>query len=89
LERTLSRFDEALGLDVLHLIHLNDSLTPRASRTDRHAAVGRGAIGARGLARVVRHPAFSHLAGIMETPRETEQDDRDNMDRAKRWRRKS
>jgi deoxyribonuclease-4 len=87
LERTLERFDRTLGLERLALIHLNDSLADLGERRDRHAPVGRGRIGARAMARLVRHPDLAHLAGIMETPKVSEADDIANMTRAKRWRR--
>jgi len=86
-DRTLAELDRRLGLDRLALIHLNDSLAGLGQRLDRHAPVGRGRIGARGLARFVRLRDLNHLAGIMETPRQTEADDLANMSRVKRWRR--
>ena len=89
LDRTLAEFDRVLGLDRLYLIHLNDSIAECGTHRDRHAPVGRGRIGARAMARLVRHSALIHLAAIMETPRRTEQDDIENMARVKRWRRKN
>ncbi len=86
-EEMLAEFDRLLGLKCLSLIHLNDSLVPLGSRRDRHGPMGLGQIGARGLARLVRHPALEHLAGLMETPRESEENDLVNMARVKRWRR--
>ena len=86
-DKTLNEFDRILGLERLGLVHFNDSLAELGARRDRHAAVGRGRIGARGLARFLRRPSLSHLAAIMETPRATEADDLANMARAKRWRR--
>ncbi|MEW6266884.1 MAG: deoxyribonuclease IV [Thermodesulfobacteriota bacterium] len=85
-EDTLRELDRRLGLDRLNLIHLNDSLTGLGSHRDRHAPVGRGCLGARALARWIRHPLLHHLSAIMETPRQTEADDAANMARAKRWR---
>jgi len=85
--RTLTELDRRIGPDRLALIHLNDSLAGLGQHLDRHAPVGRGRIGARGLARFVRLQALRHLAGIMETPRQTEADDLANMARVKRWRR--
>ncbi len=87
-EAVLDDFDRIIGLNRLQLIHLNDSLFGLGERRDRHAPVGKGRIGARAMARLVRHPRLSHLAGIMETPRQSEADDVENMARAKRWRRR-
>ncbi|MBW1710014.1 MAG: TIM barrel protein [Deltaproteobacteria bacterium] len=86
-EEMLAEFDRVLGMENLSLIHFNDSLAALGSRRDRHSAIGQGQIGARGLARLVRHSALEHLAGLMETPRETEENDLANMARVKRWRR--
>ena len=87
LEKTLSELDRSAGLRALHLIHLNDSLVECGARRDRHSAVGKGRIGSRSLARLVRHPLLAHLAGVMETPRSSDADDLANMNRAKKWRR--
>lgn len=86
LEATLRMLDRTIGLDRLHLIHLNDSLSDLGGRRDRHAVAGRGRIGGRRLAGLVRHRALSHLAGIMESPRQTEAEDIRTLRRVKRWR---
>lgn len=83
----LAEIDRWLGLERLALVHLNDSKVERGSHRDRHAAPGQGCIGSRGLARFVRHPALSHLAGLMEPPGMTEENDRRQMILMKRWRR--
>jgi deoxyribonuclease-4 len=86
LEKTLAELDDTLGLDRIKLIHLNDSQSELGGRRDRHAGVGQGRIGSRGMARFVRHPALDHLAAVMETPKKTEADDLENMLRVRRWR---
>ena len=45
LDGVLREFDQIIGLDRLHAIHLNDSLNPRGARKDRHARIGEGLIG--------------------------------------------
>jgi deoxyribonuclease IV len=55
-------------LDKVRLVHLNDSATPFASNSDRHANPGEGRIGYEGLARVVRHPALAHVPFVLEVP---------------------
>ena len=82
----IEEFDRVVGLERLELIHLNDSLSEPGGRLDRHAAVGRGRIGARSMARLVRQKAFSGIGAIMETPFVSEAEDREHMARAKRWR---
>jgi deoxyribonuclease IV len=61
-------FDRLIGLDRLAMIHLNDSSSERGSRHDRHAHIGEGLIGRDGLARLLCHPALSHVAYYLETP---------------------
>ena len=40
------RFDDIIGLELLGLIHLNDSKAPLGSKKDRHELIGEGMIGA-------------------------------------------
>jgi Endonuclease IV (EC 3.1.21.-) len=70
LDRVLAQFDEIIGLNKLKAIHLNDSLTPYASRKDRHAKIGEGSIGMEGLINVIKHPLLRHLPFYLETPNE-------------------
>jgi deoxyribonuclease-4 len=79
IERTLQSFDQAIGLNRLHLLHLNDSKTPLGSRKDRHWHIGEGYIGAEGFRHLVNHPLLRHLPGIMETPRKDTVEDLKNM----------
>jgi len=67
-EATLRRFDRLVGLRLLRLVHLNDSACELGARSDRHAHLGRGEIGA-GLAALVRHPALTDVPFILETPK--------------------
>jgi len=52
----------------LGAVHLNDSAHPFASRRDRHACVGQGAIGAAALAELLRTPELAGVPIILETP---------------------
>jgi deoxyribonuclease-4 len=79
IERTLESFDRLIGLDRLHLLHLNDSKTPLGSRKDRHWHIGEGYIGFEGFRVLVNHPLLKHLPGIMETPRHDTAEDLKNM----------
>lgn len=65
----LDRFDALIGLDRLALMHLNDSKSLLASRSDRHEHLGAGKIGARGLAAFLRDPRLpGRTTLVMETP---------------------
>ena len=68
--RTIDELDRVIGLDRLHVIHVNDSKKPLGSRVDRHEHLGHGLIGLAGLRAVVCEPRLEHLPMILETPKE-------------------
>ncbi len=75
--------DSFVGLNRLKGIHLNDCLRDFNSRVDRHWHIGEGKIGEDGFREFLRHPAFKDIPMIMETPKETEEDDPRNMKKVK------
>jgi deoxyribonuclease-4 len=79
LRDTLKKADAILGLASVHVIHANDSKTPRGSRVDRHAKIGKGHIGREPFRRLLAQPKLRRKAFISETPVEREGDDRRNM----------
>jgi deoxyribonuclease-4 len=70
LDGVLEQFDQVIGLDKLHAIHLNDSLNPRESHKDRHACIGAGNIGLEAIVRIINHPQLRKLPFYLETPNE-------------------
>ena len=64
----LRQFDETIGLDRLHVIHVNDSKNPLGSHKDRHANIGQGTIGLEKLRALVHHPLLEGRIFILETP---------------------
>jgi deoxyribonuclease-4 len=79
----LGGFDERIGLDRLVMIHLNDTRSTFASRTDRHEHLGAGRIPVAGLTHILRHPRLAHAAYILETPGMDAGYDAVNIDRAR------
>jgi deoxyribonuclease-4 len=67
LDQTLAECDRITGLERLHSLHLNDSMTPLGSNRDRHAVPGKGELGERGLAVFLSEPRFEQLPCVMET----------------------
>jgi deoxyribonuclease-4 len=67
-EETIAKFDTILDLDLLKVIHLNDSKVGQGSGRDRHEHVGTGYIGIEGFKTLFRHPDLTNLPFIMETP---------------------
>ena len=70
LDDVLEKFDRIIGLNRLHAIHLNDSMTEFASHKDRHERLGRGTIGKEALIRLINHPALKGVPINLETPNE-------------------
>jgi deoxyribonuclease-4 len=70
LAETLDGFDQVVGLERLHSLHLNDSQTPLGSNRDRHANVGSGELGRKGCAAFLSAPSLQKLPCILETPGE-------------------
>ena len=62
----LEEFDDAIGLDRLRALHVNDSQTPLGSNRDRHANLGDGLI-ADGLSVFLGHPRLQDLPAVVET----------------------
>ena len=68
LDAVLEEFDQVVGLDRLHAVHINDSMNPPGSRKDRHARIGEGTLGTETILRFLTHPALRHLPFVLETP---------------------
>ncbi len=62
-------WDEAIGLEHLACLHLNDSKTPLGSRRDRHELIGEGTLGPEPFRRAMRDPRFDSVIKIIETPK--------------------
>jgi len=68
LDGVLEEFDKTIGIDRLKAIHLNDSMTPFASRKDRHATIGDGTLGLPAIVNIINHPLLRKLPFYLETP---------------------
>jgi deoxyribonuclease-4 len=66
LDGALAHLDDAIGLDRLRCLHVNDADAPLGSNRDRHASLMLGEMKG-GLATFVAHPAFDGLPAILET----------------------
>ena len=60
--------DREVGLDRLRSLHVNDSAVPRGANRDKHANVGEGEMGERGIATFLSEPRFEDLPAVLETP---------------------
>ena len=60
--------DREVGLDRLRSLHVNDSAVPEGANRDKHANVGEGEMGERGIATFLSEPRFEDLPAVLETP---------------------
>lgn len=67
-DKILDEFDKIIGLNLLKVIHVNDSKNPIASHKDRHANIGYGTIGFDKLIKIIYNPRIKDLCKILETP---------------------
>jgi deoxyribonuclease-4 len=68
LAAVLDEADETVGIDRLGAIHVNDSAVPLGAHLDRHANIGKGEMGKKGLAAFLSEPRFEGLPATLETP---------------------
>jgi deoxyribonuclease-4 len=67
-EKTFESFDEIIGLDLLQVIHLNDTKKEHGSRRDRHDQIGEGHLGLEPFRRLMHDSRFKDVPAILETP---------------------
>jgi len=80
LNETVRQLDATVGLGNVRLIHANDSKAAFASHCDRHEHIGEGKIGVAAFRRIVRHPKLRTIPFICETPVDSPNDDRRNVE---------
>lgn len=66
---TFREFDRLVGLDRLHVFHLNDSKKPCGARVDRHEHIGKGCLGLEPFRMLLNDPRFAGLPMLLETPK--------------------
>lgn len=67
-EKTMSHFDETVGLSKLCAMHLNDAKNPLGSRVDRHETIGEGMIGLEAFRLFMEDPRIDNIPTTLETP---------------------
>jgi len=68
LSAVLDEADKRVGLERLRCLHVNDAAAPLGSCRDRHANIGKGEMGKKGLATFLSEPRFEGLPATLETP---------------------
>ncbi|MEI8350402.1 MAG: deoxyribonuclease IV [Candidatus Omnitrophota bacterium] len=79
LNRLLDEINQEAGMTRLKLIHLNDTREKLNSLKDRHCDIGAGNIGKDGFRLILQHPQLKNIPFILETPKESEEDDMRNL----------
>jgi len=85
-KKTLDMFDKIIGLERLKLIHSNDSVDGFGEHKDRHQHLGEGKIGLEGFKALVQEKRLKNVNFILETPKDTPQDDPRNLKILKKFR---
>jgi deoxyribonuclease-4 len=67
-KKVVKEINDRIGLERLRCFHLNDSKIELGGNRDRHANIGEGTIGPRGLAPLVGHPKIRDLPLLLEVP---------------------
>lgn len=67
-DQFLEEFDQKIGLDKIHCVHLNDSKNLIATHKDRHENIGMGTIGYSTLYKIATHEKLKNVPKILETP---------------------
>ena len=67
-DQVLEEFNQIIGIDKIHCIHINDSKNTRGSHKDRHENIGFGTIGFDSLIKIIYHEQLATIPKILETP---------------------
>jgi deoxyribonuclease-4 len=65
----MARLDDAMGLERLRVMHLNDSKTPFASKRDRHELIAEGSLGEAPFRRIMTDARLARVPKVIETPK--------------------
>lgn len=78
-EALVQEIKGSVGIRRLKIIHLNDSKFDMGTYKDRHQHIGKGKIGNTGIKNILSQKEFSRAGFILETPKDTEEDDAMNL----------
>ncbi len=79
-DQVLHAYDQIIGLELLKVIHLNDSKNVLGSRIDRHEHIGKGSIGLKSFEAIINSSRLNpQIPGILETPKDSPTADEDNL----------
>lgn len=76
--QVLQHIDTAIGLTRFKVLHLNDTAMALGSHRDVHKRLGEGDIPEEGLRAILSDPRLDHIAVLLETPIETDENGKEN-----------
>ena len=80
----MEELEEYIELELLKVIHANDTLVELGSKKDKHEDLFKGNIGKEGFRILFGRPELRHVESIiLETPKRTETSDEENLSRLK------
>ncbi len=68
-DRTMMEFEDLIGFEMLHAVHLNDAKKPLNSHVDRHEHIGKGEIGKAAFGFIMNDERLALIPKILETPK--------------------
>lgn len=80
-DRVFAEFDRTVGLDNLHVIHVNDTGVECGARVDRHAHIGEGKISLQGFGAILNYGWPEDFPFILETPENGTEWDLTNLEK--------
>ena len=83
-QQVLQQVDAIIGLSRLKVIHLNDTEKALGSHRDVHARLGEGIIGTEGLHALLSDPRLQHVAVLLETPIQTDENEKEDWEHDKK-----
>lgn len=67
-DAVITTVESIFPLDLVKIIHLNDSKVELGSKKDRHENLGDGFIGEASMKAIIQHPKLQHIPMVLETP---------------------
>lgn len=81
--QVLDQLDQAIGLDRVKVIHLNDTEMALGSHRDVHARLGEGIIAEEGLRTLLTDPRLYGAVVLLETPIKTDEQEKEDWEHDK------
>jgi len=78
-EETIRQAEATIGLEAVHVWHMNDAKAAMGSKLDRHEHIGKGTMGLEPFRRLLNDKRFAHSAFIAETPEDDPSDELMNV----------